>query len=113
MRRLGVGGWLMAAVVSMCAGAEAVVEAVYGDSGCFGVKVGVHRGSALGPLLFVIVMEAVSRGFGVALPWELLCADGLVVVAEAGDGLVGGLNGWRGGVGAGAWEWMWIKPGLW
>jgi len=34
----------------------------------FGVGVGMHRGSALGPLLFLIVMEAMSGEFGVVLP---------------------------------------------
>ena len=43
----------------------------------------MHQGSALSPLLFVIVMEAISREFRVALPWELfLYADDLVAVAE-------------------------------
>jgi len=42
----------------------------------------MHQGSALSPLLFVIVMEALSREFKVALPWELLYADDLVVTAE-------------------------------
>ena len=37
----------------------------------------MHQGSALSPLLFVIVMEAISRQFRVALPWELLYADDL------------------------------------
>jgi len=40
----------------------------------------MHQGSALSPLLFVIVMEALSREFRVALPWELLYADDLVVI---------------------------------
>jgi len=43
-------------------------------------------------------MEAMSGEFGVALPWELLCAGGLAVVAEAEEGLIEGLHGWRGGV---------------
>jgi len=30
----------------------------------------------------VIVMEAISREFRVALPWELLYADDLAVIAE-------------------------------
>ena len=38
-------------------------------------------------VLFVIVMEALSREFRVALPWELLYADDLVVIAEIEDGL--------------------------
>ena len=33
------------------------------------------------PLLFLIVMEAISREFRVALSWELLYAD-LAVIAE-------------------------------
>jgi len=44
----------------------------------------MHQGSALSPLLFVIVMEALSREFKVALPWELY-ADDLVVIAETDE----------------------------
>ena len=42
----------------------------------------MHQGSAFSLLLFVIVMEAISREFGVASTWELLYADDLVVIAE-------------------------------
>ena len=55
----------------------------------------MHQGSALSPLLFVVVMEALSGEFRVALPWELLYADGLVVMAETEEDLIRGLNGWR------------------
>ena len=34
---------------------------------------------------FMIVMEAISREFRVALPWELLYADDLAVIAETED----------------------------
>jgi len=37
-------------------------------------------------LLFVIVMEAISRD---ALPWKLLYADDLVVIAETEDDVKG------------------------
>ena len=55
----------------------------------------MHQGSALSPLLFVIVMEALSREFRVALPWEFLYADDLIVVAETEDNLIKRLNEWK------------------
>ena len=58
------------------------------------VKVGVHQSSALSPLLFVIVMADISREFRVALPWELLYADDLVVIAETEEDLIKSLNEW-------------------
>jgi len=64
-----------------------------GNNDSFEVKVGMHQGSALRPLLSVIVMEALSREFRVALPWELY-ADNLVVIAETKDDLINRLNEW-------------------
>ena len=71
MRTLGVEEWLVSAVMSMYTGANTVVRTVYGNSKGFEVKVGMHQGSGLSPLLFVMVMKAISREFRVALPWEL------------------------------------------
>jgi len=72
MRKLGVKEWLVSAVMSMYTGAKTVVRTVYCNSKSFEVKVDMHKGSAL---LFVIVMDAISREFRVTLPWELLYAD--------------------------------------
>jgi len=55
----------------------------------------VHQGSALSPLLFLIVMETLSREFRVALPWELLYADDLLVIAETESDLIKRLNEWK------------------
>ena len=52
----------------------------------------MHQGSALSPQLFVIVMEVISREFRVALPWQLLYADDLVVIAETEEDLINRLN---------------------
>jgi len=82
MRKLVVEEWLVSAVMSMYTGAKTVVGTVYGNSEGFEVKVGMHQGSALNPLLFEIVMEAIFREFRVALPWELLYADDIAVIAE-------------------------------
>ena len=40
-------------------------------------------------------MEAISREFRVALPWELLYADDLAVTAEMEDDLIKRLNEWK------------------
>ena len=79
----------------MYSGAETVVRTVYGNSKSFEVKVGMHQGLALSPLLFVIVMEAISREFRVALPWELLYADDLAVIAETEEELIKRLDEWK------------------
>ena len=76
-------------------GAKTVVRTVYGNSKGFEVKVGMHQGSGLSPLLFVIVMEAISREFRVALPWELLYADDLAVIVETEEELIKRLNEWK------------------
>jgi len=66
--------------VASCA--KTFVRTVYGNSSCFEVKAGMHQRSAVSPLFSVTVMEAISRQFRVALPWELLYADDLAVIAE-------------------------------
>ena len=41
------------------------------------------------------MVEAVAREFRVALPWKLLYADDLVVIAETEDDLIRRLNEWK------------------
>ena len=53
--------WLVLTVMSMYTGAKTVIRTVDGNSNCFEVKVRMHQGSALSLLLFVLVMEALSR----------------------------------------------------
>jgi len=64
--------WLVLAVMSMYSCAKTVVITVYGNSNCFEVKVGMHQGSPLNLLLFVILMKALFTEFRVTLSWELL-----------------------------------------
>ncbi len=57
--------------------ARTVVRTKQGCSEEFEVKVGVHQGSVLSPLLFITVMDALSKGVRGGLPWQLLYADDL------------------------------------
>ena len=67
-----------------------------GNSNGFEVKVGMHQGSALSPLLFVIFTETLQcTEFRVALQCELLYAYDMVVTAETKDDLIKSLMSGR------------------
>ena len=68
-----------------------LVQGMYANAGshfCIGegyseefeVKVGVHQGSILSPLLFIIVLKALSCELRSMVPWEVLYADDLVII---------------------------------
>ena len=59
------------------------------------VRVGVHQDSVLSPLLFIMVMEALSRTFRGGLPLELLYADDLVLLAETVELLKDKILRWK------------------
>ena len=59
------------------------------------MKVGVHQGSILNPLLFIIVLEALSREFRAGVPWEGLYADDLVSIADSLEECVRRLLIWK------------------
>ena len=96
MRKLGVEEWLVSTISSDVYVYRPVQKQSSEQSMViakgFEVKVGMHQGSGLSPLLFMIVMEAISREFRVALPWELLYADDLAVIAETEEELIKRLN---------------------
>ena len=83
MRKLGIDKWLVRLVQSMYKDVRSRVRVSDGYSEEFGVGVGVHQGSVLSPLLFIIVLEALSREFHTGCPWELLYADDLIISAES------------------------------
>ena len=63
-----------------------------------GIHGGVHQGSVLSPLLFIIVLEALYREFREGLPMELLYADDLVLMADSEDMLMEKLRKWKTGM---------------
>ena len=60
----------MGFVKSMYKDVRSSVRVGSGYSEEFGVKVGVHQGSVLSPLLFIIVLEALSSEFRIGCPSE-------------------------------------------
>ena len=53
----------------------------------FELKVGVHQGSMLSPLVFAIVVDVVTESVRNGLMSELLYADDLVLMSETMEGL--------------------------
>ena len=66
--KLDVEEWIVWLAQGMYAYARSRVHVSDGFSQEFAVKVGVHQGSVLSPLLFIIVLEALSREFQADVP---------------------------------------------
>ena len=59
------------------------------------MKVGLHQGSVLSPLLFAAVMDVVSSEARSGMPSELLYADALVIMAPTMEQLGRHVAEWR------------------
>ena len=74
LRSLGVEEWAVRVIQGMYVNARsrAHVNGQYSEE--IGVGVGVHQGSVLYPLLFILVLEVLSHEFRTGVPWEHLYA---------------------------------------
>ncbi|XP_037774885.1 uncharacterized protein LOC119571838 [Penaeus monodon] len=59
------------------------VSSTVGMTEHFKVKVGLHQGSALSPLLFNIVFDVITDNVREEPPWCVLYADDIVLVTES------------------------------
>ena len=74
---MGVDEWIVSVIKAMYEDASTKERMNGRESRDFKVKVEV-----LSPLLFIIMLEALSREFREVLPMELLYAEDLVLIAE-------------------------------
>ncbi|XP_063533678.1 uncharacterized protein LOC134743977 [Cydia strobilella] len=70
------------------------VRSLAGVSKAFEVKVGVHQGSVLSPLLFNLVMDYLTRDIPSPLPWTMMYADDIVLAANTANDAQQLLNMW-------------------
>ena len=98
LRSLGVDEWMVSVIRAMYTDTSTMVKLNAKVSKGFRVKVGVHQGSVLSPLLFIIVLEALSRRFRGGLPMELLYADDLVLMTDSEEQLVEKIRKWKVGM---------------
>ncbi|ETN77512.1 reverse transcriptase [Necator americanus] len=62
-----------------------VVQCAAGTSRPFPVQVGVHQGSSLSPLLFILCMDTITKEIQKQHPWTLLLADDVMLALESRD----------------------------
>ena len=82
LRKKSLPEVLVKAVMSLYEGSRTKVRAVSGLSEEFGVRVGVHQGSVISPLIFAIVVDAVTEQARKGLFNEILYADDLVLMSK-------------------------------
>ena len=87
--------WIVRLVQGMYANERSRVRFNERYSEEFEMKVGVHQGSVLCLLLFIIVLEALSQEFCSGVPWEDLYADNLVIITELLEECVRRLLTWK------------------
>ena len=64
----------------------------------FGVGVNVLQDSALSPLLFIPVLEALSHEFSIGVPWELLLTDDLFLITNTQKECISKFKAWKAGM---------------
>ena len=64
----------------------------------FNVKVRVHQGSFLSLLLFIIVLEALSKELREGLPMEMLYSDDLVLIVKTKELSLVKVRKWKEGL---------------
>ena len=87
MRERGIPEAMVRAVMSLYEGTKTRFRVGLELSEEFEVKVGVHQGSVLSPLVFAIVVDVVTESVRNSLMSEMMCADDLVLMCETMEGL--------------------------
>ena len=83
LRRKGVSEYLVDGVMSLYKGCKTAVSVNGELSSSFSVKVGVHQGSALSLLLFIMVMDILAEDRRDGSLMELLYVDHLFLCEES------------------------------
>ena len=98
LRRQGVPERLIRLVMALYVNSVSKVKTSMGVSEEFNIGVGVHQGSPLSPLLFILVMQEATREIGLEGIKELLYADDLVIMADSEEELVERFEAWKNGM---------------
>ena len=95
MRKKGLSEVMVRALMSLYDDAKTRVRVRSAYSEEFEVKVGVHQGSVLSPLLFAIVVGVITENARRGVVNGLLYADDLVLMSEGIEGLKKRFWNWK------------------
>ncbi|KAK3534427.1 hypothetical protein QTP86_015226, partial [Hemibagrus guttatus] len=95
MRKSGVAEKYVRVVQGMYERSRTVVRCAVGQTEEFKVEVGLHKGSALRPFLFAIVMDQLSEKVRQESPWTMMFADDIVICSESREQVEENLERWR------------------
>ena len=98
LRQKGFPVYLINGVMSLYKGCKTAVSVDGELSSSFSVKVGVHQGSALSPLLFITVMDVLTEDVRDGSLMELLYAGNLVLCGESLNKVMDKYGRWKNGV---------------
>ncbi|GJR45109.1 retrovirus-related pol polyprotein LINE-1 [Tanacetum coccineum] len=74
-------------IKDMYEGVKTRVRTTMGSTEFFQVEVGLHQGSTISPYLFTLILDELSRGIQESIPWCMIFADDIVLIAESAEGL--------------------------
>ena len=95
LRKKGVPEGYITIIQDMYNDCETLVSTRAGDTEYFQVGVGLHQGSALSPLLFILIMGVLQTQIGKEPPWVMLFADDLVICEHSRAEVELQLERWR------------------
>ena len=95
MRKKGLSEVIVRVAMSLYDGAKTRMRVGSAYSEEFEVKVGVHQGSVLSPLLFAIVVNVITENARRGVVNELLYADDLVLMSKDMEDLKERFSNWR------------------
>ena len=98
LRQKDVPEYLVNGVMSLYKGCKTAVSVDGEVSSSFSVKVGVHQLSALSPLLFITVMDVLTKDVRDGSLMELLYADDLVLWGEPLNAVMDKYGRWKNAV---------------
>ena len=95
LRRRGVPEGYIKTIQDMYENCSTKVRTTSGNTEAIEIQVGLHQGSALSPLLFIIIMDVITEDIGEDTPWAMLFADDLVLCDSSREHLERRLEIWR------------------